>query len=123
MKSYKSLIIYFPRRMPLIVRLSSLCMALMLAFSLLPAVASAHANNTPAAAPVLQMNVGFEDDSRLEYWTPVQISLNNDGPDFKGPLPPTTSPTPFQSAQVVAAIRPGATRSPLHCRTALKNRS
>jgi len=76
--------------MLLTVRFSSLCMALMLAFSLFPAVASAHANNTPAAAPVLQMNVGFEDDSRLEYWTPVQISLNNDGVDFKGTLSATT---------------------------------
>ncbi len=92
--------------MPLMVRLSSLCIALMLAFSLLPAVASAHANNTPAAAPVLQMNVGFEDDSRLEYWTPVQISLNNDGADFKGTLSATTYTSPFPSGQVVGAILP-----------------
>ena len=106
MKSYKRLIMYFPRRVPLMVRLSSLCIALMLAFSLLPAVASAHTNTTPAAAPVLQMNVGFEDDSRLEYWTPVQISLNNDGADFKGTLSATTYTSPFPSGQVVGAILP-----------------
>src|SRR5260370_31818466 len=106
MKSYKSLIIYFPGSMPLKVRLPSLWLAVKLCFSLLPAMASADTNNTPAAAPVLQMNVGFEDDSRLEYWTPLQISLNNDGADFIGTLSATTYTSPFTSGPVVGAILP-----------------
>ena len=106
MKTYTGLTIYSPRMMPLMVRLSSLCLALTLALFLSPAATSAHTSNTPAAAPVLQLDVGFNDDSRLEYWTPVRITLNNDGADFKGTLSATAYTGPFPSSLVVSATLP-----------------
>jgi len=113
MKLYISSIIYPLNNISFVFRLSSLCLALTLAFSLFPVVASAHSNNTPAAAPVLQMDVGFEDDSRLEFWAPARISLSNDGADFKGTLSATTYTSPFPSGQVVGTILPWSYQEPI----------
>ncbi len=113
MKAHISLTIYPPDKIPFLVRFSSMCIALMLAFFLFPVETSAHASNTPAAAPVLQMDVGFEDDSRLDYWTPVQISLSNEGADFKGVLSATTYTSPFPSGLVVGAILPWSYQEPI----------
>jgi hypothetical protein len=41
-------------------------------------------------SPTLQVTVGFEDDARVNYWTPVQIVVDNEGPDFSGLLSVTT---------------------------------
>lgn len=79
-----------------------LCMALMLAFFISAGRASAHTmniRNTSAGQPTLQMVVGFDDNSRLDYWTPAWITLSNAGPDFKGVLAATT----YKNARVVAA--------------------
>jgi hypothetical protein len=62
----------------------------MLATFLFPAHAVAYTKNTPPVLPTLQLAVGFEDDARVDYWTPVQIKLNNAGPDFSGTLSATT---------------------------------
>src|SRR6266404_1404862 len=77
-------------------------MALMLAFFVSPGRASAHTldtTKTSAGQPTLQMVVGFDDNSRLDYWTPAWITLSNDGPDFRGVLAATT----YANARVVAA--------------------
>src|SRR5258708_16792205 len=61
-------------------------MALMLAFFVSPGRASAHTldtTKTSAGQPTLQMVVGFDDNSRLDYWTPPWITLRNAGPDFR----------------------------------------
>ena len=113
MKPHIRLTMYPPRKMPLMVPLSSLCLALALTFFLFSAAASAHVNNTPAASPALQMDVGFEDDSRLDYWTPVQITLSNEGADFKGILSATTYTSPFPSGQVVGATLPWSYQVPI----------
>ena len=85
-----------PLRSPCILGIS-----LLLLFFLLPAQASAHTKNAPASFPTLQVAVGFEDDARLDYWTPVQITLNNGGPDFKGVLSTTTYSSFFSRTGVV----------------------
>jgi hypothetical protein len=77
-------------------------MVLMLAFFVSPGRASAHTldtTKTSAGQPTLQMVVGFDGNSRLDYWTPAWITLSNDGPDFKGVLTATT----YANARVVAA--------------------
>jgi hypothetical protein len=77
-------------------------MALMLAFFVSPGRAAAHTmniRNTSTGQPTLQMVVGFDDNSRLDYWTPAWITLSNDGPDFRGVLTATT----YANARVVAA--------------------
>src|SRR5260370_214091 len=48
--------------------------------------------------PRLQMVGGFDDNSRLDYWTTAWITLSNAGPDFKGVLTATT----YANARVVA---------------------
>ncbi len=105
--------IYPPVKIPSLVRFSSLCLTLVLTFFLFSAAASAHINNTPAALVELQIDVGFEDDSRLDYWTPVQISMSNVGADFKGMLSATTYTSPFPSGQVVGAILPWSYQEPI----------
>jgi hypothetical protein len=40
--------------------------------------------------PTLQLSVGFEDDSRVDYWTPVQVVLSNEGSNFSGVVSVTT---------------------------------
>jgi hypothetical protein len=67
-----------------------LCTSLILLSFLFPAQASARTKNAPVVLPTLQIAVGFEDDSRLNYWTPVQVTLSNEGSDFKGVLSVTT---------------------------------
>ena len=77
-------------------------MALMLAFFVSPGRASAHTldtTKTSAGQPTLQMVVGFDGNSRLDYWTPAWITLSNAGPDFRGVLAATT----YANARVVAA--------------------
>jgi hypothetical protein len=78
----------------------------MLPAFLFPAQASAYTKNTPGALPTLQVVVGFEDDARVDYWTPVQITLNNDGPDFRGALSATTYSSFSRSGVVVGTILP-----------------
>src|SRR6266567_8550852 len=74
----------------IVILLISICISLILLSFLFPARALAHTKDTLAILPTLQVAVGFEDDSRLNYWTPVDITLNNDGPDFRGVLSATT---------------------------------
>ncbi len=83
-----------------------LCISLILLSFLFPAQASAHTKNIPGRLPTLQVAVGFEDDSRLDYWTPVQITLNNDGPDFRGMLSATTYSGISRTGLVVGTILP-----------------
>src|SRR6266480_660623 len=72
----------------MIILLTSLCLTLTLL--LFPAQASAHTKNSPMGLPALQLTVGFEDDSRVNYWTPVQVALNNEGSNFSGVVSVTT---------------------------------
>ncbi len=66
--------------------LSWLCISLFL----FPAHASALTKKSSIILPSLQLTVGFEDDSRVDYWTPVQIALSNEGSNFSGVLSVTT---------------------------------
>lgn len=86
-----------------------LCISLIVTF-LLPAQASAHTQNTPGVLPTLQVTAGFEDDARLDYWTPVQITLNNNGPDFRGALSATTYSSFSRTGLVVGTILPWSYR-------------
>jgi hypothetical protein len=72
----------------IIILLTSLC--LFLTLILFPAQASAHTKNAPMGLPTLQLTVGFEDDSRVNYWTPVQVALSNEGSNFSGVISITT---------------------------------
>src|SRR5215471_21465431 len=64
-------------------RYISLTLAL---FFLLSSAQIAHAANPPAPAIQLQVDVGFSSFYRIGYWTPVQITLSNPGPGFRGTL-------------------------------------
>src|SRR6266480_5101991 len=69
-----------------VILLASICISLFL----FPAQASAYTKNSPMISPTLQIAVGFEDDSRLNYWTPVQVALSNEGSNFSGVVSVTT---------------------------------
>ena len=77
---------------------TSLYISLML--FLLPAHVSALRKNPDVVSPTLQLTAGFEDDSRVNYWTPVQVVLSNEGSNFSGVLSVTTYSGP--SRQLVA---------------------
>jgi uncharacterized membrane protein YhaH (DUF805 family) len=64
--------------------LAACCLILLLLLS--PARASAHTINSYAGGLSLQINAGFNENYRLNYWTPVRITLNNSGPIFNGTL-------------------------------------
>ena len=63
----------------------ALTLFLLLLLSCIQAPA-AHAADPPAAGLTLQMDVGFNSFYRIGYWTPIRITLNNQGPDFSGTL-------------------------------------
>ncbi|HWZ18211.1 MAG TPA: hypothetical protein VNW73_05405, partial [Ktedonobacteraceae bacterium] len=71
-----------------VILLASLCISLIL--FLFPAHASALTKKSPVVLPALQLTVGFEDDSRVDYWTPVQVALSNEGSNFSGVVSVTT---------------------------------
>jgi CheY-like chemotaxis protein len=56
----------------------------LLSFS--PAQATAHAEDTPARNLTLQLDVGFNSFYRIGYWTPIRVTLSNEGADFRGTL-------------------------------------
>ena len=72
----------------LVIPLTSLYIFLVL--FLFPAHASALTKKSPVVLPTLQLTVGFEDDSRVDYWTPVQVALSNEGSNFSGFVSVTT---------------------------------
>ena len=104
---------YVTSRRRVVILLTSICISLILLFVLFPARASAHTKDTFAKLPTLQVAVGFEDDSRLNYWTPVDITLNNDGPDFRGVLSATTYAGISRNVLVVGAILPWSYQEPV----------
>lgn len=59
--------------------------------------------NTAAQQPTLQIVAGYDDDMRLNYWTPAWITLSNDGPDFTG----TVSVTGYSSASLTGTTVSG----------------
>jgi len=82
--------------------LASICISLILFFILFPAQASAYTKNSPAILPTLQIAVGFEDDSRLNYWTPVQVALSNEGPLHIHPA--ALAPTIYEPGRLIRSI-------------------
>ncbi len=73
--------------------LISLCFALMLASILTFSRVSAQiekAGDATVVQPTLQIAVATGDSTRLDYWAPALITLNNNGPDFTGELAVTT---------------------------------
>lgn len=54
--------------------------------SLSPVQASAHAKGAPARDLTLQLDVGFNSFYRIGYWTPIRVTLSNQGADFRGTL-------------------------------------
>src|SRR5437660_952234 len=69
----------FPRAI-----LAACCFALILL--LFPARASAYTTGSPTRGISLQVTAGFNENYRINYWIPVQITLNNSGPIFNGTL-------------------------------------
>ncbi|HYX50750.1 MAG TPA: hypothetical protein VE843_13455, partial [Ktedonobacteraceae bacterium] len=86
----------------IVIVLTSVCLSLIILFH--PLQASALTKKTRVVLPTLQLTVGFEDDSRLNYWTPVQITLSNEGSNFSGMISVTTYSGP--SRQLVGNILP-----------------
>ena len=73
-----------------IMALAASCFALFLLCFIFPTQALAH---EVTGKPSFQVNAGFETHYRDGNWVPVQITLNNDGPDFRGVLS-LIAPTP-----------------------------
>ena len=93
-----------------------LCVAPMLVFFLSPEGVSAHSRdikNTITEQVTLQVAVGFGGDSRLDYWTPAWITLNNDGPDFRGVLSATTYASRFPTVVIAGSILPWSYKEPI----------
>ena len=82
-----------------------LCISLIFFSFLFPAQSSARAKNSPVVLPTMQIAVGFEDDSRYNYWTPVQVTLSNEGANFTGVLSATTYAS-FSRPVVVGSTLP-----------------
>src|SRR5581483_8000723 len=58
-----------------------------------PAQVSAHTSQTTRAtslsstgALIMQVNIGFDQAYRVGYWTPIHVTLNNQGANFRGTL-------------------------------------
>ncbi len=88
----------------------------MLVFFLSPEGVSAHSRdikNTITGQVTLQVAVGFGGDSRLDYWTPAWITLNNDGPDFRGVLSATTYASRFPTVVIAGSILPWSYKEPI----------
>ena len=64
--------------------LSACCLILILLLS--PLQVLARGINSNARGLSLQVNVGFNENYRLNFLTPVRVTLNNSGPDFSGTL-------------------------------------
>jgi hypothetical protein len=73
-----------------ILALAASCFALILLSFFSPMPALAH---EVTGKPSFQVNAGFETHYRDGNWVPVQITLSNDGPDFRGTLS-LIAPTP-----------------------------
>jgi len=89
--------------------LFSLCIALVLAFILSSArvsARSAYADSMTAAPPTLQMAVGFGDNTRLDYWVPVAMTVSNGGPAFSGTLSVTTFTSPNPAGPFSTGVLP-----------------
>lgn len=78
--------------------LIGVCLAFALTLFLLSLSASAHSVHTssslaaPAAGPTMQVQAGFNSRYRDGNWTPIQVTLRNDGPDFNGKVSVITTP-------------------------------
>jgi uncharacterized membrane protein len=88
----------------------SLCASLIL--FLFPAQASALTKISPVESPTIQLTVGFEDDSRVDYWVPVQVALSNAGSNFSGVVSVTTYAS-FSRQVVVGSILPWSYQAPV----------
>lgn len=86
--------------------LASICISLIFFSFLFPAQVSAHTRNSSVVLPTLHIAVGFEDDSRLNYWTPVQVTMNNEGSNFKGVLSVSTYAGSSRTSIVVGNTLP-----------------
>src|SRR5258708_39235338 len=87
-------------------------MAVMVGFFVSRGRASAHTldpTKTSAGQPTLQIVVGFDDNSRLDYWTTAWITLSNAGPDFRGVLAATT----YASRLVATSTLPWSYKQPV----------
>ncbi|HLZ55552.1 MAG TPA: hypothetical protein VKR06_01280, partial [Ktedonosporobacter sp.] len=81
-----------------------------LAFFLWPGQLSAH-TNTPVNL-TLQVNVGFEATFREGDWTPVQISIQNNGADFSGTLAVSVVSGTVRT-QVIGEVSPWSFEEPV----------
>ncbi len=64
-----------------ILALAAFCFALVLLYFFFPIQALAH---EVTGGPTFRVNAGFETHYRDGNWVPVQVTLRNDGPDFRG---------------------------------------
>ncbi len=78
---------------------------LFLTLFLSPVQVSAFTKKSSVVLPTLQLTVGFEDDSRVNYWTPVQVALSNEGSNFSGVISVTTY-SGFSRQLVVGSMLP-----------------
>ena len=77
-----------------------------------PLHASARSKQSPVISPTLQVTVGFEDDARVNYWIPVQVTLDNQGSHFSGVLAVTTY-AGFSRQVVTATTLPWSYQAPV----------
>ncbi|HEY6285530.1 MAG TPA: hypothetical protein VIX20_07710, partial [Ktedonobacteraceae bacterium] len=76
-----------------IITLAAFCFAFALLNFVIPTQALAQERT---GGPTFQVKAGFETHYRDSNWVPVQITLHNDGPDFKGILSLNTPTPQFQ---------------------------
>jgi len=62
------------------------CLAFTGLLSFSPTQATAHAEAAPARILTMQLDVGFNSYYRIGYWTPIRVTLSNQGADFRGTL-------------------------------------
>lgn len=84
--------------------LAACCLLLLaLLFSAQASTDTAHAATKSIS---LQVNVGFNENYRLDFWTPVRLTLKNSGPDFSGSVSVYTFSSQTRSNSGPAAYSP-----------------
>ena len=84
----------------------------MLVFTFTP-VQARTAQPGAAKKPTLQLDVGFDGATRLDYWTQARITLSNDGGDFTGVLSATTYSSPSPARTTALSVLPWSYKEPV----------
>ncbi|HZR39358.1 MAG TPA: hypothetical protein VFB12_04535, partial [Ktedonobacteraceae bacterium] len=103
------------RKTPLRVIIGCLCIicGLVLVLFLLQPHAAIYPPSTPKANLTLQVSLGFQGDYREEYWTPAQVTIINNGPDFKGTLSVSVFSGPSTTPTLIGSTAPWSYETPV----------